>query len=109
MEKDLDNIAYDLQVEPELCYAITHNYDLFTVKKGKICSERVLRNIKKRAGDFRRPTKSGERQVGQQPRCPRSKNPSRRPFPFFPTTKQRRGRVRQTRTLRAASSSTRIR
>ena len=49
MEKDLDNIAYDLQVEPELCYAITHNYDLFTVKKGKICSERVLRNIKKRA------------------------------------------------------------
>ena len=48
-EKDLDNIAYDLQVEPELCYAITHNYDLFTVKKGKIFSERVLRNIKKRA------------------------------------------------------------
>lgn len=49
MEKDLDNIAYDLQVAPELCYAVTHNYDLFTVKKGKIFSERVLRNIKKRA------------------------------------------------------------
>lgn len=48
-ESDLDNIAYDLQVEPELCYAVTHNYDLFTVKKGKIFSERVLRNIKKRA------------------------------------------------------------
>lgn len=48
-ESDLDNIAYDLQVEPELCYAVTHNYDLFSVKKGKIFSERVLRNIKKRA------------------------------------------------------------
>jgi len=48
-ESDLDNIAYDLQVAPELCYAVTHNYDLFTVKKGKIFSERVLRNIKKRA------------------------------------------------------------
>lgn len=47
-ECDLDNIAYDLQVEPELCYAVTHNYDLFVVKKGKIFSERVLRNIKKR-------------------------------------------------------------
>lgn len=48
-ENDLDNIAYDLQVEPELCYAVTHNYGLFSVKKGKIFSERVLRNIKKRA------------------------------------------------------------
>lgn len=48
-ESDLDNIAYDLQVAPELCYAVTHNYDLFIVKKGKIFSERVLRNIKKRA------------------------------------------------------------
>ena len=48
-EDDLDNIAYDLQVEPELCRAITHNYDLFVVKKGKIYSDRVLRNIKKRA------------------------------------------------------------
>ena len=47
-ESDLDSIAYDLQVTPELCYAITHNYDLFTVKKGKIFSGRVLRNIKKR-------------------------------------------------------------
>lgn len=48
-EDDLDNIAYDLQVESELCKAITHNYDLFTVKKGKIYSDRVLRNIRKRA------------------------------------------------------------
>ena len=48
-EDELDNIAYDLQVNPELCRAVTHNYDLFTVKKGKIYSERVLRNIKKRA------------------------------------------------------------
>lgn len=48
-EDDLENIAYDLQVEPELCRAITHNYDLFVVKKGKIYSDRVLRNIKKRA------------------------------------------------------------
>ena len=37
-EDELDNIAYDLQVNPELCRAVTHNYDLFTVKKGKIYS-----------------------------------------------------------------------
>jgi len=48
-EDDLENIAYDLQVKPELVLAVTHNYDLFTVKKGKISSDRVLRNIKKRA------------------------------------------------------------
>ena len=40
---------------------------------------------------------------------PRSKNPIHRPFPFFLTTKQMNGRERQTRTLKAESSSTRIR
>lgn len=48
-EDELENIAYDLQVKPELVFAVTHNYDLFTVKKGKISSDRVLRNIKKRS------------------------------------------------------------
>ena len=47
-ENDLAGIAYDLQVELDLCQAITHNYDLFAVKKGKIFSERVLRNLNKR-------------------------------------------------------------
>lgn len=47
-ENDLAGVAYDLQVELDLCHAITHNYDLFSIKKGKIFSERVLRNINKR-------------------------------------------------------------
>lgn len=48
-ESDIENIAYDLQVKPEMCESVIRNYDLFTIKKGKIYSERVLKNIKKRA------------------------------------------------------------
>ena len=48
-ENDIENIAYDLQTKTELAEAIIRNYDLFTIKKGKIYSERVLKNIKKRA------------------------------------------------------------
>ena len=48
-ESDLDDIAYDLQADPEMCSAIVHNYGLFSVKKGRVHSDRVLRNIKKRA------------------------------------------------------------
>lgn len=48
-ENDIENIAYDLQTRSELADAIIRNYDLFTIKKGKIYSERVLKNIKKRA------------------------------------------------------------
>ena len=48
-ESDIENIAYDLQVRPELCDALIRNYDLFVIKKGRIYSERVLKNIKKRA------------------------------------------------------------
>lgn len=48
-ERDLEDIAYDLQTDPQMCSAIVHNYGLFSVRKGKIHSERVLRNIKKRA------------------------------------------------------------
>ena len=44
-ESDIVNIAYDLQVDAEMCEAIIRNYDLFTIKKGKIFSDRVLRNI----------------------------------------------------------------
>ena len=47
-ENDIDNIAFDLQAKPEMCQAIINNYDLFVNKKGKIYSERVLKNIKKR-------------------------------------------------------------
>ena len=48
-ESDIENIAYDLQIKPEVCEGVIRNYDLFTIKKGKIWSERVLKNIKKRA------------------------------------------------------------
>ncbi len=48
-ESDIENIAYDLQIKPEICESVIRNYDLFTIKKGKIWSERVLKNIKKRA------------------------------------------------------------
>jgi hypothetical protein len=48
-ETELESIAYDLRVSIDLVQAVIRNYDLFVIKKGKISSERVLRNIKKRA------------------------------------------------------------
>ena len=48
-ESDIENIAYDLQARADMCEAIIRNYDLFVIKKGRIYSERVLKNIKKRA------------------------------------------------------------
>lgn len=82
-ESDLDNIAYDLQVAPELCYAITHNYDLFTVKKGKICSERVLRNIKKRAEISAARQKAARDRWDNSP-PPEEQKPEPLPVPVLP-------------------------
>ncbi len=47
-ESDVESIAYDLRVEPEMAKAILYNYDMFQIKKGKICSTRVLENLQKR-------------------------------------------------------------
>ena len=83
-ESDIENIAYDLQIKPEICEGVIRNYDLFTIKKGKIWSERVLKNIKKRAdisaarknaADAR--WKSGEPEVEQQP--PQQNTPTTKP------------------------------
>lgn len=81
-ESDLDNIAYDLQVAPELCYAVTHNYDLFTVKKGKIFSERVLRNIKKRAEISAARKRAASERWSSQP--PEEHEPEPPPIPALP-------------------------
>ena len=81
-ESDLDNIAYDLQVAPELCYAVTHNYDLFTVKKGKIFSERVLRNIKKRAEISAARKRAANERWGSPP--PEEHEPEPPPVPALP-------------------------
>ena len=47
-ESDLAAIAYDLKVSEELCNAVVKESGFFTVKKGKVTSDRVLRNLKKR-------------------------------------------------------------
>lgn len=48
-ESELEGVAFDLRVDIKLVESVVNNYGLFTVKKGKITSHRVLRNLKKRA------------------------------------------------------------
>ena len=47
-EGDVESIAYDLRVEPEMARAVLYNYGMFQIKKGRICSNRVLENLQKR-------------------------------------------------------------
>lgn len=47
-ESELESIAYDLRAEDEMAKAIVYKYGMFQVKKGKICSPRVLENLQKR-------------------------------------------------------------
>lgn len=48
-ESELEAVAYELKVSQELCNAVVKESGFFVVKKGKITSDRVLRNLKKRA------------------------------------------------------------
>lgn len=48
-ESELAAIAYELRVSEELCNAVVKESGFFVVKKGKVTSDRVLRNLKKRA------------------------------------------------------------
>lgn len=48
-EADLDSIAFELRADSEMCQAVVKNYDLFKIKGGKVTSDRVQRNLKKRA------------------------------------------------------------
>lgn len=48
-EADLDSIAFELRADSDMCQAVVKNYDLFKVKGGKVTSDRVQRNLKKRA------------------------------------------------------------
>lgn len=93
-ESDIENIAYDLQVKPELCDAIIRNYDLFVIKKGKIYSERVLKNIKKRA-DISAARKNAadarwksEEQGEELPQTPKTTTPSKPTEEQFETKEQ---------------------
>lgn len=47
-EGDVESIAYDLRVEPDMAKAVLYNYGMFQIKKGRICSTRVLENLQKR-------------------------------------------------------------
>ena len=48
-ESRIKGIAYELRIDLEKAEAIVHNYGLFVIKKGKITSDRVTENLKKRA------------------------------------------------------------
>ena len=48
-EADLDSIAFELRADSDMCQAVVKNYDLFKIKGGKVTSDRVQRNLKKRA------------------------------------------------------------
>lgn len=48
-ESRISGIAYDLRIDPDKAEAIVKNYGLFSIKKGKVTAERVLRNLRKRA------------------------------------------------------------
>ena len=47
-ESDVESIAYDLRVESDMAKAVLYNYGMFQIKKGRICSNRVLENLQKR-------------------------------------------------------------
>lgn len=48
-ESRIKGIAYELRIDLAKADAIVHNYGLFVIKKGKITSDRVTENLKKRA------------------------------------------------------------
>jgi len=47
-ETDIKPIAYDLKADEQMLDAILRNYDMFQIKKGRIYSERVVDNLKRR-------------------------------------------------------------
>ena len=47
-ESELAALAYELRVSQDLCEAVVKESGFFVVKKGKVTSDRVLRNLKKR-------------------------------------------------------------
>ncbi len=47
-ESDLAAIAYELRVSEELCNSVVREFGLFTVKRGRVSSDRVIRNLQKR-------------------------------------------------------------
>ena len=47
-ETDIAPIAYDLRADEDMLKAILYNYGMFQVKKGRVYSERVIDNLKKR-------------------------------------------------------------
>ncbi len=47
-ETELESIAFDLRAEEKMAHDIVYKYGMFQVKKGKICSSRVIENLQKR-------------------------------------------------------------
>ena len=47
-ESELESIAYDLRAEEQMAHDVVYKYGMFQVKKGKICSARVIENLQKR-------------------------------------------------------------
>lgn len=47
-ESDIKPLAYDLKADVEMLDAILRNYGMFQVKKGRIYSQRVMDNLRKR-------------------------------------------------------------
>lgn len=47
-ESELESIAYDLRAEEKMANDIVYKYGMFQVRKGKICSSRVIENLQKR-------------------------------------------------------------
>ncbi len=47
-ESELESIAYDLRAEEKMANDIVYKYGMFQVRKGKICSSRVIENLRKR-------------------------------------------------------------
>lgn len=65
-ESELESIAYDLRAEEQMAHDIVYKYDMFQVKKGKICSARVIENLQKREELSKKRTAAAESRWGKE-------------------------------------------
>ena len=65
-ESELESIAYDLRAEEKMAHDIVYKYGMFQVRKGKICSSRVIENLQKREELSKKRTAAAESRWGKE-------------------------------------------
>lgn len=63
-ESELESIAFDLRAEEKMAHDVVYKYGMFQVKKGRICSSRVIENLQKREELSKKRTAAAETRWG---------------------------------------------